>query len=528
MDVPARRRAGSLHQKGSQPGSAQDRCMVTCRLQRNTFLPGEQVRGTVKFGVSSEDQEKVDILEATVQAHGYVKVDPRWIALPTSLRNLFRQEAAPGEGKTSEDVGIPIPRYSGLTDDKSACVFASEVAVLLKEDSVERGDPASFRFSLVLPDKLTPTFRGVGVRYAYAVTVRVRRTLPPPPAAGRLLGLVRRRPAAGSWASPGFSTTDVHVAFTVLSEGSDVMVAAGGGTTGGVARFLTNSFGDDVGVDARGVFNKGWGGSGSGWGRVAFAELETERQSRNTFELEAERAKAGGLVSGTRAVTWNMQGRVLDDGYGKPGFLPGEGDTGDGEPPPPPLVYSIRSGDHRIGSFILHKAEFCAGDIVLGNFDFSGASTRCLQVCACLEVCEENQNAFSADAATSAPGQGEASAGGKSTCHKRVVDSCKELTPCLVQSSVTLSLPMDAPVTFSTELVSISWSLRFEFVMSPPESRWSLGGFAPSKASVLKWAVPFRVVPPRRAALAAGGCAGDENGDIGFSSMDATGRTVVC
>ncbi|CAN0526949.1 unnamed protein product, partial [Ectocarpus sp. 8 AP-2014] len=49
----------------------------------------------------------------------------------------------------------------------------------------------------------------------------------------------------------------------------------------------------------------------------------------------------------------------------------------------------------------------------------------------------------------------------------------QELTPCLVQSSVTLSVPMDAPVTFSTELVKVSWSLRFEFVISPPESRWS-------------------------------------------------------
>lgn len=47
---------------------------------------------------------------------------------------------------------------------------------------------------------------------------------------------------------------------------------------------------------------------------------------------------------------------------------------------PPPMVYSIRSGENRIGSFILHKADFCAGDVVLGNFDFSGASTRCLQV----------------------------------------------------------------------------------------------------------------------------------------------------
>lgn len=59
----------------------------------------------------------------------------------------------------------------------------------------------------------------------------------------------------------------------------------------------------------------------------------------------------------------------------------------------------------------------------------------------------------------------------------------QELTPCLVQSSVTLSVPMDAPVTFSTELVSVSWSLRFEFVIAPPESRWNIGGEAVGCAS---------------------------------------------
>lgn len=86
--------------------------------------------------------------------------------------------------------------------------------------------------------------------------------------------------------------------------------------------------------------------------------------------------------------TGQKQGRLLEqDGGGGGGgtaaasaLLLGEGGGGAGEPPPPPIVYSIRSGDHRIGSFILHKAEFCAGDIVLGNFDFSEASTRCLQV----------------------------------------------------------------------------------------------------------------------------------------------------
>ncbi|CAM9244924.1 unnamed protein product [Ectocarpus sp. 12 AP-2014] len=517
MDVSTRRRADSLHQKqGAQQGSPQDRCRVTCALQRNTFLPGEHVRGTIKFGVSSEDQDGVDVEEATVQAHGYVKVDPRWIALPTSLRRLFRQEegsrgGAGGAGAADSDrkpvhQAFPVPRYSGLTDDRSACVFASEIAVLLKKERVDGGThPASFRFSFVLPENLTPTFRGVGVRYAYAVTVRVRRALPPPPAAGRLLGLVRRRPAAGSSASAEFSTTDVHVSFTVLSRGAPAFDGVGG-TADGIG---------DVGV----------------WGRVAFAELEAERQSGDAFEMEADRAKAGGLVSGTRAVTWNMQGRMIDDGYGSIGasaLLLGEGEGVAGDPPPPPMVYSIRSGEHRIGSFILHKAEFCAGDIVLGNFDFSGASTRCLQVWACLEVCEENQNAFPGDAASSATGRPKPPPDVRSTCHKRVVDSCKELTPCLVQSSVTLSVPMDAPVTFSTELVSVSWSLRFEFVISPPESRWSLGGFAPSKASVLKWAVPIRVAPPSRIVLAgAGGNAGG-GGELGCNAMDATGRTVLC
>ena len=42
--------------------------MVTCRLQRNTFLPGEQVRGTIRVGVSSEDQESVEIEEVRCRA----------------------------------------------------------------------------------------------------------------------------------------------------------------------------------------------------------------------------------------------------------------------------------------------------------------------------------------------------------------------------------------------------------------------------------------------------------------------------
>ena len=97
----------------------------------------------------------------------------------------------------------------------------------------------------------------------------------------------------------------------------------------------------------------------------------------------------------------NEKGRLVDEDQGGGTvsssvlLLGEEGGSGAVEPPPPPMVYSIRSGDNRIGNFILHKADFCAGDIVLGNFDFSEASTRCLQVRAaslrgglvCVSVC---------------------------------------------------------------------------------------------------------------------------------------------
>ena len=46
-------------------------------------------------------------------------------------------------------------------------------------------------------------------------------------------------------------------------------------------------------------------------------------------------------------------------------------------------------------------------------------------MCACLEVCEENKTVFNGGVAPKASG------GGKSTCHKRVVDSCK-VRACLL------------------------------------------------------------------------------------------------
>lgn len=51
-------------------------------------------------------------------------------------------------------------------------------------------------------------------------------------------------------------------------------------------------------------------------------------------------------------------------------------------------------------------------------------------------------------------------------------------------------------------------------------------GYPPSKASVLRWAVPIKVVPPRRILVARGGAGSDR--EMSFNAMDSTGRTVLC
>lgn len=105
-----------------------------------------------------------------------------------------------------------------------------------------------------------PGHQGVGVRYAYAVTVSVRRSLPPYVGPGeRLLGLGRWRTSSPSTSS----TKDLHVAFTVLSEGVGVSPGPPGfGAEGG-----TEKGGGDGEVRGR------------DWGRVATTEVEVERQS---------------------------------------------------------------------------------------------------------------------------------------------------------------------------------------------------------------------------------------------------------
>ena len=81
---------------------------------------------------------------------------------------------------------------------------------------------------------------------------------------------MRRRPAAQ--ASGGFSTKDLHVAFTVISKGNisaaPAALSSGGGGVLGAATAATAA---DGWREGRGEF---------GWGAVPFTDLEVERQTK--------------------------------------------------------------------------------------------------------------------------------------------------------------------------------------------------------------------------------------------------------
>ena len=84
----------------------------------------------------------------------------------------------------------------------------------------------------------------------------------------------------------------------------------------------------------------------------------------------------------------------------------------------------------------------------------------------------------------------------QSSCNVQVWGEHAEVTADLVLSHFLFSLPLDAPPSFATQLVSLRWLLRFELTTSvaAPAGGWLSGGArAPEKIS---WALPILVRSP--------------------------------
>ena len=73
---------------------------------------------------------------------------------------------------------------------------------------------------------------------------------------------------------------------------------------------------------------------------------------------------------------------------------------------------------------------------------------------------------------------------------RRLQQEVHEVTQDVLFTAFTFTLPAAAPACFQTDVVSLRWRLRFEFLVSPHVGgRWG-------KAIDLVWPLPLAVHPP--------------------------------
>lgn len=80
----------------------------------------------------------------------------------------------------------------------------------------------------------------------------------------------------------------------------------------------------------------------------------------------------------------------------------------------------------------------------------------------------------------------------------QVQDEHQQLTPDTVLTHFMLSVPPDAPASFSSHLVALRWVLRFEFTTSRKQSGggWLLGSSGTATERLI-WSLPVLVQPAR-------------------------------
>ena len=129
----------------------------------------------------TEDQDMKE--PVTVRLHGHVKIDPRWLTdvtlakshhhPPPVRRSFFGMgavEQSPSNAPSATD--SLLPNFTEFHQENMACTL-STLPVVLSPPHLTKGQVMTYRFSVALPSRLLPSFRGLGARFLYAVSVSI-------------------------------------------------------------------------------------------------------------------------------------------------------------------------------------------------------------------------------------------------------------------------------------------------------------------------------------------------------------------
>ncbi|KAM4707216.1 RAB6A-GEF complex partner protein 2 [Discoglossus pictus] len=154
--------------------------------------------------------------------------------------------------------------------------------------------------------------------------------------------------------------------------------------------------------------------------------------------------------------------------------------------------YNISNARGRVGTFCIFKTVYKIGEDVIGTFKFSDGDIPCLQYSVSLQTEESVQEEYQRSRGQPV----------SISTHAQHHESCLHTA----NSNFSLPLPLSSCPGFATNIVSLKWRLRFEFVTARepveaptvPENQseiitWT--GAGQIEVDTFSWDLPIKVLP---------------------------------
>eukprot|EP00741_Cyanophora_paradoxa_P005261 tig00000865_g5100.t1 len=470
---------------------------VEARFERTAFFPGEQLRTrifvsfdpsqaqrrpssgqlsspadtahTLSQLVIPDDDDAFDLEWLAVQLHGQAFVNPALVSLPANPE-------PPKSEKTVDADGRVRPPNFAQADETGRCIFVTRPAVLLQNVHIPVGSKRELSYTATLPSSLPPSYRGTAVRYSYFLAVGIQERGQP----HRVLKVPFRLlvNAGGSCllsVFPGYpELEECGVKVKEMLSGKQALESA---RVEDVAPSSSEGPGGD-GVDAaslarlrqlRRMETADRDEHGSPRYEVPVGAVDRpggpwaeEEESEEEGAGEREEAREGEepfSVDPDFAVLAGGAPAALAASFGALDSADWDAAIADGAPGPP--SFNIRHGEASMARFALGREAFRVGDAVSGVLDFSLGSAPCTALRVLLECEESVAPGMVAPAPKGKPAPPASSA--------RTLGEIQELTLASLLTSFSFYVPHDAPACFSSDIVSVKYTLLLEFVVPGPK-----------------------------------------------------------
>lgn len=447
---------------------------VSAHTQSPSFVPGSSLRATITLHANCPSTSRAEPSRSTrvdyivCEVSGRWSTDRSWLvshAHATASRHILDNhlEKPIASSHTPRVVHVPAqpdsqpyPWSASLSDANliggggraghSGVIFRSAPLVVCEREQITSGSRVCFEVDCVLPEATPPTFRGVAVRYAYALHIVIKF---PDAAAPKLIRVPFRIVTPGGTAKDESRARMVVPVPTPRGVGpfSNAFLEEKETTALSMsARLLNSAPPDDIEIALALSLN----------GRLTPYNEDVNKNKpltndhrtlSNLRELPVLPTPRPGMdIEKKRARRRNV--------------IP---------------VYAITQGSNSIARLYLSKKIHHLGDTLSAIFHFQG-DRPCYRLGARLEAHEVINPDYAVGQNTSNAEQG--------VVFRKIYGEHGEFVMSSKNTSIAFSIPHDAPPSFTTSVVSVRWLLHFVFLIPQAKGRQRVNGAATHRVSV--------------------------------------------